>query len=511
MAKMTKSDALNNKAIADRTTAFDSYASYIGWLPNPDPVLKKAGKSITVYKELITDPFIKGCYNSRKAATLSLEWDIDRGQAKSKAAKFIKSVFENIDVYTLLSNMLDAPAYGYTVFEIVWQNVDGYIVPVDILKRPSEWFQFGHENELLFKSKSQPMGEPVPANKFLIAQHNASYSNPYGEAILSDCFWPATFKKGGLKFWVTFTEKFGMPWVTAKVPTNWTEEQTDELIESLGNMVQDGVLVVPETADIAVQFAGSAPVDVFKEMLQFCKDDISMAFLGHTKAGQSVAGELGNQNQAKEVRGDIVLSDKRMCEQVMNELVDLMFAMNFETGQAPRFIMFEETDVDKVVAERDKIMWDMGVRFTQDYFKKTYYLTDDDFNIETGTNPASVPIPGKTDNAAPKDNPPVNPTKLQDEAGDEPDATFAEPSLPEGQVVVDTAAEKVIKSSRELIADLNKQVKEYINGKTDFADAIDGLAQMYPKLNTEELYNKLVSIQFAADLVGRFEIRADKK
>jgi hypothetical protein len=29
-----------------------------GWLPNPDPVLKKLGKDITVYKELLADPVV---------------------------------------------------------------------------------------------------------------------------------------------------------------------------------------------------------------------------------------------------------------------------------------------------------------------------------------------------------------------------------------------------------------------------------------------------------------------
>lgn len=32
------------------------------------------------------------------------------------------------------------------------------------------------------------------------------------------CFWPVAFKKGGMKFWLRFAEKFGSPWVIGKHP-----------------------------------------------------------------------------------------------------------------------------------------------------------------------------------------------------------------------------------------------------------------------------------------------------
>ena len=69
--------------IATRKRALNFY-SLINILPDPDIVLKKQGKDITVYKELLCDPHVFACCQSRKSGVLSLEWEINRGIDKDK-------------------------------------------------------------------------------------------------------------------------------------------------------------------------------------------------------------------------------------------------------------------------------------------------------------------------------------------------------------------------------------------------------------------------------------------
>ena len=72
--------------IATRKRALNFY-SLANILPDPDIVLKKQGKDIRIYKELLCDPHVFACIQSRKAGILSLEWEINRGLDKAKDAE----------------------------------------------------------------------------------------------------------------------------------------------------------------------------------------------------------------------------------------------------------------------------------------------------------------------------------------------------------------------------------------------------------------------------------------
>jgi hypothetical protein len=57
------------KEIATRERSIDFYG-LSGYLPNPDPVLKKMGKDIAVYRELMADAHVAACVESRRAGVL---------------------------------------------------------------------------------------------------------------------------------------------------------------------------------------------------------------------------------------------------------------------------------------------------------------------------------------------------------------------------------------------------------------------------------------------------------
>ena len=80
--------------IATRGRSTDFY-SILQNLPDPDPVLKKQGKDIKIYRDLLSDPHVWACVQSRKSGVLSLMWEIDRGKAKSKQAQVIENLFKS--------------------------------------------------------------------------------------------------------------------------------------------------------------------------------------------------------------------------------------------------------------------------------------------------------------------------------------------------------------------------------------------------------------------------------
>lgn len=260
--------------IATRDRSIDFY-SLVMYLPNPDPVLKKMGKDIKVYTELLSDGFLGGCVTSRKASVKSLEWEIDRGKAKSRQAKDIEKIFRDLNIDRIVGEMLNAPLFGYQPMEIMWsrgssRTAPSYWYPTDIVGKPQTWFVFDELNEPRFLTKlNTTAGEPLPPKKFLFPRHEPTYENPYGFAELSRCFWPLTFKKGGYKFWVKFAEKYGMPWPIGKLPRGLDPKEYAALADILEQMVQDGLAVIPDDSSVEILVAEGkgASGSIYKDLL----------------------------------------------------------------------------------------------------------------------------------------------------------------------------------------------------------------------------------------------------
>ena len=375
--------------IATRKRALNFY-SLANILPDPDIVLKKQGKDIRIYKELLCDPHVFACTQSRKAGVLSLDWEINRGLDKDQNAEDVENLLKKLDIQKLMSDILDATQFGFQPLEIMWKrDKSGHIMPEKVIAKPPEWFCFDDDNNLKFRTKENYYGEVVPAKKFLLAQNNPTYNNPYGDRTLSRVFWNVTFKKGGLKFWVVFTEKYGMPHLIGKHPRGSTKEETNSLADMLEDMVQDAIAVIPDDSSIEIQEASkSSSAEIYEKLIDKMNTEISKAILGQTLTTEiGSTGSYAASNTHMQVRQDIIDSDKKLVEGVINQLIQWIYEINFANAEVPIFELYEPEDVDLTLAQRDKILSDTGVKFTKEYFIKNYGLEEEDFDIREDVIP----------------------------------------------------------------------------------------------------------------------------
>lgn len=476
-----------------------------GILPDPDYILRKKGADVKVYEEILSDPHVTCCVNSRKSGVKSLEWDISKGQSSDEAYKLIEAVFKKININDRISEILNAPLFGFQVSEIIWSTQGKYIIPENIKGRPNNWFVFDEDEKLRFRSKENMItGEDLSQYKykFLLTQHNAINGNPYGERLLSKCVWPVTFKKGGLQFWLVFVEKFGTPWVIGKAPRQIEEKKKEELLDSLESMVQDGIIVIPEDSSVTLLDSASkaASVAVYKELVNHAEKDISKALLGQTLTTD--VGSTGSYAASKthfDVRQDIIDADKELVENTINTLIQWICDINFgEMQEYPVFQMHKDEGIDKTLAERDQILVNMGVSLSKKYIAKAYNLDDDDFEL----------IPTQTTQ---NKNDQTKPTPK--------DSSFSASTVganlrvrPDKEIQSDFPDQKAID---ELInsftpEDLNKQMDlilkpavKMVMESSNPDDVLESLSEAYPKMNTDELENILTMAMFISETWGR--------
>jgi phage gp29-like protein len=375
--------------IASRSRSVD-WLGVFGFLPDPDDVLQKLGQDLAVYRQLLSDAHVGSCYLSRKSGVLSCEWDIrepanNPRRVNTRVMEAICRFMDRIDVYQVITDMLEAPFFGISPCEVIWQATEGLWLPDRVVGKPTEWFAFTEDNQMRFKSRDNMIeGEVLPPCRFLTARHHASYRNPYGDRLLSRCFWPVTFKRGGWKCWSIFTEKYGMPWAVGKVPrsTNATDRAT--LVTNLGRMIQDAVAVINNDESIELKEAGgkAASADIFDKLLSAANREISKAILGQTLSTEiDKGGSFAASKSHMEVRADLVAQDKRMVKGCFDQLFTWVTELNFSGASAPEFVFHEDEDIQGERAERDENLKTQGVGFTKIYYQRRYNLEEDEFEM----------------------------------------------------------------------------------------------------------------------------------
>lgn len=497
-----KADFPSKQEIASRQRSLD-WGGLIAYLPNPDPVLLNLGRSMRIYDDIIWDAHLTAVKTSRKSGIKSMLWEIDRGKSKSRQAKAITEVFKKkLSVPRIMNDILEYFLYGLAPLEVMWEkpNDSGLILPYEVMGKPSEWFIYDGNNVLKFRSSTAGFtGEDIPPRKFLNPRHNPTYKNPYGEALLSTVYWPIIFKFGGLKFWVKFTEKFGSPFAIGKAPRAAGEAEFTELANLLEELVQDAVAAIPDDSSVEFMEAGGkkASADIYKDLLNFCNSEISKAILGHGSVADSTPGKLGNEENQMSVREHIILEDKRVVEDCMNELIKWIMEINFGPGlDQPVFSLFQEQDIEKDRAERDKTLSDTGqVIFTQQYIESAYDFKKGDVIVK---EPEPEKSPEEKAEAAAKAQ-----EEKEEKEKDAKAKAFAEASPFKDQDAIDAYINSLSPAELQRQAEFLQPVFDIFDKSQDYSEAMAELTKIYTELNTDEIEKILRQSLFVAEVIGQ--------
>jgi phage gp29-like protein len=363
------------------------FNTYFGMLPNPDLVLRRTGKGIEAYRDLKNDPHVWSCIQSRKSGVLSLEYIISPNGCLPELVDKVERIFDELDVHQIESDILEAPLFGYQPVEIIWENGGGgenfLLKPVKLVAKPQEWFYFDLSGSLCYRKAGEPAGTPVPQMKFLDVRYEQSYLNPYGHSLLSKCYWPVTFKNGGIRFWVNFAEKYGMPILMGQYTRGATFDEMQKLAEELNNMTEDAVIVAP--ADITLQMheaSRTTSVALFRELIKHCNSEISKAILSQTLTTEMDAGSYAASMTHFKIRQEIIQSDIRLVESAFNTLIRYIVDLNFGGSKYPKFnLLINDADnLQKV--ERDVKIASTGVRFTKKYWMNSYGFKEEEVEEE---------------------------------------------------------------------------------------------------------------------------------
>ena len=448
-------------------------------LPNPDPVLRKTGHAIDILDELRRENHVSSCSTSRESGCMKQLWKIEPEKAAPAGVELLENLLKNLPMRQIMREICEAWGYGFQVSEVVWKRQGNFLLPEKIVGKPRRWFVFGQQNELRLKTKAHDiMGTPVDPRKFLLTQYRASYDNPYGEAHYSMCFWPVTFKKGGIKFWAVFLEKFGMPHAVGKIPRSASNTERSELLQALSLMIRDACAVFPDDASVELitsNVTGSS--DAYERFAKYHDGQISTVILGHSSGADSTPGRLGGEDTAMQVREDIINNDTNMVKSTFDTLIRHIYELNPTLGpNRPCFSLYKETDVDKDRAERDSQLLNTGkVKLTKKYYVKRYDFDEEDIDIVEDIPPEFAAAPAVT--------------KVSD-----------------AQSEIDTLAAGIPDALlQKQIEALLKPVIKAIEEASSFDEVREKVAELFPELDSTDIEKTIEKAIFLGETWGRLQ------
>lgn len=324
-------------------------------MPNPDTLIGRGGVRMSVFDEMMQDAHIYAKLEQLKDAVLSMKWDVrplTADDTSKEHAAFVRDRLRALGVNALLTDMLMAVEYGYSVVELVWELKDGVWSPEKAYGRRPDRFYFNSDGVLVMDDGygRTALDEQY---KFIIHRNSPKNENPYGTPVLSLCYWPWMFKKAGFRYWLTVAEKYGVPTVLAlfdSADDSIAKDRAKELAQDLFNIQNDAAVALANVDSVQVlETKGSS--DDFSELVNICNQEISKAITGEiltSDISQTGSYALSLQHQetlnkkSRKIAGGL-------AETLTSTVVTWMLELNFGG----------ECDVEFVLSEEAEASWDI--------------------------------------------------------------------------------------------------------------------------------------------------------
>lgn len=490
----------------------DVFAGWLTLLENPDPVLRTeaAGRGLKLYDEVARDAHAAAVLQQRIQAVVGKEWEIvPAGSPKrpgrnpaltqeQKIADFVSGVLENCNFDQARADLLLCLLYGYYVLEVLWSVRDGRIVIDRLLGKHPRRFLFTPNRELrLLTPENLIDGEELPPRKFVVMTHGDS-DNPYGRGLGQILWWPVWFKKNGIKFWLTFLDKFGMPTAVGKYPAGASEQAKSDLLDALDAIQNETSITIPEDMTAEYLEASRSGTATYEGFADFMDRQISKAVLGQNLTTElKGGGSLAASQIHNEVRQEIIESDADLLDACLNAtLIRWIVDYNFpgvtdypkiKTYAAPKPDLKQQSEIDKTVAV------DIGLNIPKRHFYETYGYPIPEEGEETVGGRQAQPATDVSQQTAPGRKSPV----AFAEGRDDKDAP-------------DRIAERVAEEAGPVTDSLYMApLKRLVDRAASLEELRDGILDLYGEMPPAELGAVIARGMMLAELSGRYEVAGE--
>ena len=299
---------------------------------------------------------IQNSMDTRRNALLGCDWHMTPGDdtppAKEIAERFEKALrdagnLNGLDTfYDLCGDLMGAVIAPFAASEVVWNN--GTIEGFQSIEARHFTLQYGYEPRLI--TLDHPSGMELPPYKFIFHHNRRTGGDMARSGRIRTLAWLHVFQNFPMKDWLAFVERFGMPFIVARVSQNAWKNERDVIkgtIRAFGP--SGGGVFTKETEVQLLQAANAGGGDnAYKTLLEYTGAAITKVLLGQLASSGEASGWSNGGAQGK-VRQDILEADARGIEKTVTaRLAAPWTAFNYgPAAPVPRLAIESEEPADE--------------------------------------------------------------------------------------------------------------------------------------------------------------------
>ena len=262
-----------------------------------------------IYYDLGTDGHLKSVMRLRKYTTLNTGFQItnDKGNVNEEATKFLnKSWF-----YKFLEVALDSIFYGYTL-----QEFESFF-PDSVIHNTIPRQNVVPEQKIVVPDLTKD--EAIHYDDPYFADYLIEIGEPEELGILNDIVPNLIWKRNVGQSWADFTEKFGIPMVTATT-TAYDDDTIDKINYMLQQIGEASTGVFPQGTTLEFREADRTDAyQSYEHFIKYNKEEISVAIVGGTMITNDGSSRSQSEVHERNLDEKIAIADKRNITFLIND------------------------------------------------------------------------------------------------------------------------------------------------------------------------------------------------
>lgn len=190
---------------------------------------------------------------------------------------------------------------GIACSNIVWDLVDGYVYPCELVNAAVRRFAAPSQERAseiwLVNSIGNQLVELQPG---LWAISRARGRNPWASGSMRTAAWWAMFKRWSIRDWQVFAEMFGLPLAIGYYEEGAGQASRDALEEAVKMIGEDGFAVLSAMTELVIKDTARSgdSSTVYPKISKMCDDEMSKLIVGGTLNTDVSSSGAGSYNAA---------------------------------------------------------------------------------------------------------------------------------------------------------------------------------------------------------------------
>lgn len=450
------------------------------------------------------DPHYGSVLRTRRLAIQGLETTVESYSDEPRdieLADAVRDLVRRPEFDDLVDDLTDALGKGFSAVEMLWQTGTSW-TPQYAWCYPT-WFVWDRETgrKLRLLDNANPTdGIELGPNKWIVHIPRLKSGLPARSGLARLAAVAYMCKSWTIKDWMSFADTYGLPLRVGKYGPGASAEDIQTLVTAISNIASDAGAVIPESMMIEFVQATSGLSGgnvMFEGMADYFDKQMSKAVLGHSGSSDSTAGKLGGEDQADEVRLDILQADAKQLAATLNrDLVRPFIDFNFGVQENYPMLCIpvpEPEDIKLLVECLDKLV-PMGLEVEESWARDKIGAPDPERDAAGKPLNKLLTAPKAAQAPAPEQYLDVAMNRQKSDARDELDG------------LVDRAGIAVDRAVEDWVLGLRKQIDEAITEGRSLEELSAILLQHYDTLDPRQFTAIIGEAMATAHLAGRAEV-----